>query len=123
MKDFLQAYTRYAQFGGRSDRKEFWYFILTYVIAVIVASVIDGLIFRSGSSGFSPLATIVVLGSIVPNWAVTFRRLHDIGKSGWWIFLGLIPLVGGIILIIWYCRKGDPAPNVYGEPPEGSRAV
>jgi uncharacterized membrane protein YhaH (DUF805 family) len=130
MNDFIKPYFKYAQFSGRADRKEFWYFVLFYILVAGVLSIVDGLIFGGralysdggfSSSSSGPLQAVFTLGSFIPLLAVTFRRLHDIGKTAWWIFLGLIPLVGTIILIIWYARKGDPAPNAYGEVPEGSQ--
>ena len=129
MNEFIKPYFKYAQFSGRADRKEFWYFMLFYIVVAIVLSILDGLIFGGQvamtNDGFSasssgPLQAVFALGSLIPLLAVTFRRLHDIGKTAWWVLLGLIPLVGTIILIIWYARKGDPAPNAYGEVPQGS---
>ncbi|WP_269515862.1 DUF805 domain-containing protein [Brevundimonas subvibrioides] len=129
MNDFIQPYRKYAQFSGRSDRKEFWYFILFYIVVAGVLSIVDGIVFAGqmagsddgfSSSSSGPLQAIFILGSFIPLLAVTFRRLHDIGKTAWWIFLGLIPVVGTIVLIIWYARKGEPVPNAYGEVPAGS---
>lgn len=132
MNEFFQPYFKYAQFSGRSDRKEFWYFILFYIVAYSILAIVDGMVFGGyvamtrdsfSASSSGPLQAIFALGSFIPMLAVTFRRLHDINKTAWWIFLGLIPLVGTIILIIWCARKGDPAPNAHGEAPEGSRAA
>ena len=77
--------------------------------------------FEFSSSG--PLTGIFVLGSFIPMLAVAIRRLHDTGKTGWWVLLGLIPLIGTIILIVFYAQKGQPEANDYGEPLEGSRAA
>lgn len=132
MNEFIKPYFKYAQFSGRADRKEFWYFILFYVVAYAILAIVDGMVFGGtvamtrdsfSASSSGPLQAIFALGSFIPMLAVTFRRLHDINKTAWWIFVGLIPLVGTIILIIWYARKGDPAANAYGEAPEGSRAA
>jgi len=132
MNEFIKPYFKYAQFNGRADRKEFWYFFLFYIVVYTLLAIVDGIAFGGNVSmaqdGFSasssgPLQAIFALGSFIPMLAVTFRRLHDINKTAWWILLGLIPLVGTIILIIWYARKGDPAPNTYGDAPEGSRAA
>ncbi len=131
MNDFILPYKKYAQFTGRSDRKEFWYFILFYIITAAILGVIDGVVFGAGravigNDGFDisssgPLAGIFAIGSFIPLLAVAIRRLHDTGKTGWWVLLGLIPLVGTIILIIFYAQKGQPEANAHGEPPEGSR--
>lgn len=126
MDDFLEALKKYAQFTGRSDRKEFWYFVLLNLGLQIVASILDGIAF-SGATGaggmpLSPISSLVGLALFIPGLAVTFRRLHDINKTAWWILLGLVPLVGWVILIIWYAKKGDPAENQYGPAPDGSAA-
>lgn len=132
MNEFIKPYFKYAQFSGRADRKEFWYFIVFYVVAYAILAIVDGVVFggnvvmsRDGFSASSsgPLQAIFALGSFIPMLAVTFRRLHDINKTAWWILIGLIPLVGMIVLIIFYAQKGDPAPNAHGEAPEGSRAA
>ena len=121
LEDFLEALKKYAQFTGRSDRKEFWYFVLLYIGLAVVASILDSII-GGGSGGFSPVSTLVGLGLFIPSLAVAFRRLHDINKSAWWVLLGLIPLIGTIILIVFYAKKGDPAENQYGPAPDGSAA-
>jgi uncharacterized membrane protein YhaH (DUF805 family) len=133
MKDFLKAYTRYAQFGGRSDRKEFWYYVLFYVIVSAILSMLDVMLFGGAyhytADGWDVsydrgiLSGIFWLVSIVPWIAVQVRRLHDTNKSGWLVLLWWIPIIGWILLLIWYCQKGDPAPNAHGEPPEGSVAA
>ena len=133
MNDFILPYKKYAQFNGRSDRKEFWYFVLFYFVAAAILSVIDGMVFGTGravvgNGGFEfsssgPLAGIFCIGSFIPMLAVAIRRLHDTGKTGWWVLLGLIPLIGTIILIVFYAQKGQPEANAHGEPPEGSRAA
>lgn len=131
VNDFLAAYKRYAQFEGRSDRKEFWYFVLFYVIVSAILSVIDSMLFGhtttvtdsgfSMTSNFTPLSGIFGLASLIPGIAVSVRRLHDINKSGWFYLFWFIPLIGWIFLLIWYCKKGDPVANTHGEPPVGSQ--
>ena len=132
MKDFLKAYTRYAEFEGRSDRKEFWYYVLFYVLVSAILQVIDATIFGgqhtfasgggwNGAYEFQPLTSIFGLASLIPSISVSVRRLHDTGRSGWWVLLWLLPIVGWIILLIWYCQRGKPESNAYGEPPEGSQ--
>jgi uncharacterized membrane protein YhaH (DUF805 family) len=133
MNDFILPYKKYAQFTGRSDRKEFWYFVLFYFVAAAILSVIDGMVFGAGRavigndgldfSSSGPLAGIFAIGSFIPMLAAAIRRLHDTGKTGWWVLLGMIPLIGIIILIVFYAQKGQPEANAHGEPPEGSRAA
>jgi uncharacterized membrane protein YhaH (DUF805 family) len=127
MENFIIPYKRFADFGGRSDRKEFWYYVLFYVIVSAILSVIDSTFFAGaiGSDGTSidPLTTIFGLLSLIPNISVSVRRLHDTGRSGWLFLLWFIPLVGWLLLLIWYCQKGNPEPNPYGEAPEGTRSA
>jgi uncharacterized membrane protein YhaH (DUF805 family) len=104
--------TKYATFSGRARRSEYWWFYLAYVIVSIVASIIDGLL------GVTVLTIIVSLGLLIPTLAVSVRRLHDIGKSGWWLLIGLIPLVGAIILIVFACQDSQPGTNQWGPSPK-----
>ncbi|WP_019674051.1 DUF805 domain-containing protein [Psychrobacter lutiphocae] len=111
---------RYAQFDGRARRKEYWLFNLFYWLILLAIWIIFGF----GSSekvmniGFS-IALIFMLGLIVPMWAVTIRRLHDIGKSGWWILIGSVPYIGSFILLIFCCLDSEPGANKYGPNPKG----
>jgi uncharacterized membrane protein YhaH (DUF805 family) len=107
----------YANFSGRARRSEFWWFILFNFAAQIAASIVDAVV--AAIIGFSILAPLVALALLVPGLAVSVRRLHDTGRSGWWILLGLVPLVGIVVLIIWYATDGQPGPNQYGENPKG----
>lgn len=107
----------YANFNGRARRKEFWMFALFYFIFAIVTSILDGII------GLYGILTILLsLALIVPSLAVTVRRLHDIGKSGWWIFIDLIPLVGPIWLLVLLIQEGQHGPNEYGPDPKAENS-
>ena len=108
------ALSKYATFSGRASRSEFWFFYLFWLLACGIAGVIDALIINSS---FSPLTTIAVLGLLIPFIAVTIRRLHDIDRSGWWQLLPLVPIVGAIILLIWWCKPGTPGSNRFGSNP------
>lgn len=106
----------YANFSGRARRSELWWFVLFNFCAQIATSIVDSIIMSI--IGFTALLSfLVMLALIVPGIAVAVRRMHDIGKSGWWLLLGLIPIVGPIILIIWYVKPGQPGPNQYGPDP------
>jgi len=103
---------QYANFQGRARRSEFWWFYLASVVATIVAAILDAVI-------GAPIFQIVVgLGLVIPTLAVGARRLHDIGKSGWWQLIGLVPLVGFIVLIVFYAQDGHPTPNQHGPSPK-----
>ena len=105
------CFSNYVTFSGRARRSELWYFILFLIVLQIVAVAIDYVI------GVRIFEYVVSVGTFLPALAVEVRRLHDIGRSGWWLFLSLIPLVGAIVLLVWFCRRGDAAANEYGPPP------
>jgi uncharacterized membrane protein YhaH (DUF805 family) len=105
------GFSNYVNFSDRACRSEYWFWYLFFTIVLVVAAIVDGLI------GASVTSVIWYLATILPNIAISVRRLHDLDRSGWWIFLGLIPLVGGIILLIWYCTKGTDGPNRFGADP------
>jgi uncharacterized membrane protein YhaH (DUF805 family) len=93
MNGYLNAMRRYFEFGGRSSRYEFWFFVLFVTIASIVASFIDGLIFGADEESIGILSPIVSLVHLIPGIAVSVRRLHDIDRTGWWILLPFVALV------------------------------
>ena len=114
--------SNYATFSGRASRSEFWWWILALFIVSIITQIIDATIIAP-ALGFSagdenagqPLSTILSLAILLPAIAVAARRLHDIGKSGWWLLLGLIPVIGGLILLWFYTRPSE-GPNDWGDP-------
>jgi uncharacterized membrane protein YhaH (DUF805 family) len=105
------GFSNYVNFSGRACRSEYWYWILFIVIADIVAVIIDQALGMQLVTGLFGLVTII------PNIAIAIRRLHDLDRTGWWILLGFIPLVGWIILLIWYVSKGTDGPNRFGPDP------
>ena len=115
--DFQQAvkscFAKYATFPGRAARSEFWYwqlFLTAASLAVAIVDVVMGLHSK-------PLGSIFYLVTIVPTLAVGARRLHDTGRSAWWLLLWLVPLIGWIVLLIWFCTKGSNGYNGYGPDP------
>jgi uncharacterized membrane protein YhaH (DUF805 family) len=121
MNWYLMVLKKYAQFSGRSRRKEYWMFAL-FNCLVCLPLYILGLVFHEDTIGviFLGLYFIYVLAILVPALAVTVRRLHDTGKSGWMILLCLIPIVGGIIVFVFTVLDSDPGPNEYGPNPKGA---
>lgn len=102
---------KYVCFTGRANRAEFWYaFLFSFLVSTIIG-------FIPGTFG-SVLTILWSLAVLLPTLGVSARRLHDINKTGWLILLSLIPLIGIIILIIWWCREGDKEENQYGPAPE-----
>jgi len=119
MNSYLTVLKKYAVFNGRARRKEYWMFVLFNMIFAIVAMIIDnvaGLTIEPLPYGF--IYVIYMLAVILPALAVLVRRLHDIGKSGLWLFIAFIPLVGGIWLIVLMCQDSKEVSNQYGENPK-----
>jgi uncharacterized membrane protein YhaH (DUF805 family) len=106
------VFSKYVVFSGRARRSEFWWFTLFAVILYIVVAIIDAAI------GSSILGIIVGLALLLPSLAVTARRLHDTGRSGWWILIGIIPLIGAIVLLVFECQDSQPGTNAYGPSPK-----
>lgn len=111
---------RYADFKGRSRRKEYWFFVLGMFIAAVVLGFIEGILGVSGTVGnfYGPLTIILLLALIIPSIAVQVRRFHDQDKSGWFVLLGLIPLVGGLIVLVFMLLEGTKGPNRFGPDPK-----
>jgi len=127
----LMPLRRYAEFSGRSRRKEYWMFSLFNGLVGLAV----GLVFLVGyyadmsqtemDTYLMPvlyLAILYSLAAIIPGFAVTFRRLHDTDRSAWNLFWGLIPLIGPIMLIVFYSTAGTPAPNRSGPDPKAGEA-
>ena len=119
----------YANFSGRAQRAEFWWFVLVNLIILILAMIADnlsGLAFEyvdpftgvAVSMGYGWIYTIYALATFLPALAVSVRRLHDTDRSGWLLLLNLVPCVG-IILLVWYCGDSTPGDNQYGPNPKG----
>ena len=115
MNWFIEALKKYAVFTGRSRRKEYWFFVLFYILLAIALGIVDGV---TGLGVLSPLLTLALL---VPSIAVSIRRLHDVGKSGWWLLLGFVPLVG-LVLLYFMVQDSQPGGNEYGPNPKAAEA-
>lgn len=103
---------RYAQFSGRAHRSEYWMFFLVNLLIYAGLGTVEGLL--GIGSFFSGLYGLAVF---IPSLAVAVRRLHDTGRSGWWVLLALIPVLGVIALLVLLALEGEPGPNAYGAPP------
>jgi uncharacterized membrane protein YhaH (DUF805 family) len=114
MNYYTDVLKKYAVFDGRARRKEYWMFVLFNAIASMILGIVDTAI-------HSPLLGIVyALGVLIPSLAVAVRRLHDTGRSGWWILIGLVPIVGTVILIVFMVMDSQLGENQYGPNPKGS---
>jgi uncharacterized membrane protein YhaH (DUF805 family) len=114
------GFRNYVGFSGRASRSEFWYWILFTVLVGIVASIID---FGVLSSDASPISSIWSLVTFLPSLAMGVRRLHDTDRSGWWWLIAFIPLIGFIVLIVFWCSEGTRGPNKFGLDPLGAPAT
>ena len=120
---YLEALKKYAVFNGRARRKEYWYFLLFNIIISIVLAVIDAVIGTfSTEVGIGLLGGIFGLALLIPSIAVGVRRLHDTDRSGWWWLLYLIPLIGGIVLLVFLVQDSTPGENRYGSNPKSAAA-
>ncbi|MCX4514721.1 DUF805 domain-containing protein [Streptomyces sp. NBC_01619] len=118
MNYYLDVLKKYAVFSGRARRKEYWMFILFNVIALAVTFALDLAL------GTSPVIySIYAVAVLLPNLGVTVRRLHDTDRSGWWILIAFIPLVGSIILLVFLASEGKSAENQYGTNPKFAAAA
>ena len=117
MQWYLAVLKQYAVFTGRARRKEYWMFTLFNLIAAAVLGFVDGV-----SGGFGALGALYILAVFIPNLAVSVRRLHDSGRSGWWLLLGLIPLIGGFVLLFFMVQDSEEGENEFGENPKLSEA-
>ena len=108
------ALNNYFNFSGRSRRPEYWYFTLFVFVVSIILALIDAFVLNMPD--YSPLSGLFSLAMLIPGLAVSVRRLHDIGRTGWGVPVAFIPLIGIIILIYWACQPGEPQANPYGPP-------
>lgn len=118
MEEFKKALQHYADFSGRATRKDYWMFFLFYMILYIVAMVVDGVL--AALIGLPILTLIFALGMLVPSLSCAVRRLHDTSRSGWWVLISLVPLVGGIILIVFLVQDSHDD-NQYGPNPKSAQ--
>lgn len=126
MSWFIGALKKYAVFKGRAQRKEYWFFVLFYLIFGFVLTFVDGFLGTAysvdGNAVVGLLSTPYGLAMLVPAIAVTVRRLHDIGRSGWWILFGLIPLIGTIVLLVFLVLDSQDGENRFGPNPKEAAA-
>lgn len=114
----INGFRNYADFNGRAARPEYWWFFLFILVSSIVLTSLDGLLGTRGLLwGLGLLQIAFNLAILVPALAVGARRLHDIGKPGWWLLVGIIPIIGGLVLVYFFVQRGAPGPNEYGPPP------
>ncbi|MBI1407067.1 MAG: DUF805 domain-containing protein [Caulobacter sp.] len=115
-------FRKYVDFQGRARRSEYWLWVLFLVAVEVVLMVLAAMMNGGDPERFGPANILLLLfwlGTFLPTLAVAVRRLHDTDRSGWWLLIGLIPLIGGIVLLIFYVLDGTPGPNKFGPDPKG----
>jgi len=131
---YIEALKKYAVFTGRSRRAEYWYFqlfnILIGIAIILVFAFLGGVLAGITGNGektaeaIAQLAySVFALGTLLPALGVLIRRLHDTDRSGWWVLLGLVPFIGGIVLIVFCVQDSQPGSNQYGPNPKEAVAA
>nr|WP_228030323.1 DUF805 domain-containing protein [Gimesia benthica] len=118
MNWYLTVLKKYAEFSGRARRKEYWMFALMNFLISILISIVGAVIGDTDGLIAVSLSGVYALFIFIPSLAVTVRRLHDTNKSGWWILISLVPLIGGLVLLIFMVIDSDPNENAYGPNPK-----
>ena len=119
MKYYIKAFNNFSNFNGRARRKDYWMYLLFNLIFAVVAIILDnvfGLAFES--IGYGVIYLLYSLITFIPSLSVSVRRLHDKSKSGWYLLLAIIPIIGGIVLLFILAANGDPGENEYGMNPK-----
>jgi uncharacterized membrane protein YhaH (DUF805 family) len=120
MNWYLDVLKKYAVFNGRARRKEYWMFFLVNIIVSLVLAFVDSKLgLFNPEVGIGTLGTIYGLAILLPAIGVSIRRLHDTGRSGWWMLIGFVPLIGGIVLLVFFVFDSTPGSNEYGPNPKG----
>jgi uncharacterized membrane protein YhaH (DUF805 family) len=123
MNWYIGVWKKFAVFEGRAARTEYWMFFLFNILIGIVLAVAD---LATGTfseeTGLGLLGGLYSLAVLIPSIAVTVRRLHDTGRSGWWVLVGLIPLLGVLVLLVFMVLDSEPGENAYGPNPKGAMA-
>lgn len=120
--------SKFVTWKGRASRSEYWYFILFAVICYIAAAVIDGVLGTTismtnpatgeeQSLGYGYVYMLTAMALLLPSLAAMVRRLHDTNRSGWWYWIALVPLIGAIVLLVWFCSRGTVGGNDFGSDP------
>lgn len=114
-----RVFSKYATFGGRATRSEYWWFYLFTVLVSVALSILQSVAGQdNGFAGFISIVSLLIsLALFIPVLAVTVRRLHDTNRAGWWVLIGLIPLVGAIILLVFVLLRSDEVDNRFGPAP------
>jgi uncharacterized membrane protein YhaH (DUF805 family) len=119
MNEFVDALRKYAVFSGRARRSEYWWFVLIYLLISLGLMLLDGILgsaHRFGDAGL--LGGLFGLAMLLPSIAVSVRRLHDTNRSGWWLLIAFLPLLGAIVLLVFCALDSQPGENRFGPNPK-----
>jgi len=123
MNWYLAVLKKYAVFNGRATRSEYWFFVLFNIIASVVLSIGDKIVGTySAATGLGLLSGVYAIAVLLPGIGVSIRRLHDIGRSGWWLLIAFVPFIGAIVLLIFAAQDSAPGDNEYGPYPKPATA-
>lgn len=115
---YMSVLKKYAVFSGRAGRKEFWMFALFNLFFIVAAIILDNILGTTiGRGRYGLFYSLYTIAVFVPNLSVSIRRLHDTNRSGWWLLISAIPVIGAIMLLIFLIESGDPGDNRYGPLP------
>ena len=118
MESYFLPWKKYAVFSGRATREEHWMFVLGNIIIVLVLAVIEGIAGIAPETEESVLGLLYGLAILIPSYAVAARRLHDTGRSGWWLLLTPVPIAGIIVIVVFLVLDSQPGDNEYGPNPK-----
>lgn len=124
MNSYLATLKKYAVFDGRAQRKEYWLFVLFNLIVSIVLTIVDRLTGTySADYGMGALGAVYALAVLLPGIGVSVRRLHDTDRSGWWLLIVFIPILGALVLLVFMILDGTPGTNRFGPNPKETAAA
>ena len=123
MSWYISVFRNYDDFSGRARRKEYWLFLLINMVIMCVAAILDYVVGTHEVTRFGVLGLLWLAAIAVPSWAVGVRRLHDSGRSGWWLLVSLVPFIGPLAIIVLILLPGTPGENEYGRNPRPQLAV
>jgi uncharacterized membrane protein YhaH (DUF805 family) len=119
---YLEVLKKYAVFDGRARRQEYWMFVLISTLLPFLAMILAGALGMQMGNGVQVLLVVYYAVTLLPSIAVWVRRLHDTGRSGWWVWASFVPLIGAIALLVFSLQDGEHGTNRYGPNPKTARA-